>query len=97
MGPAEWFEVELGSEWQAFPEGLCSPPGHRDTHEVASKAAQKPISTAARRSEDHTLLSDTSQKTYVGRFFSCILYGAIRILLNGPQDARPGKFCFVYA
>ena len=47
--PAEWFEVELGSEWQACREGFDSPPG---SHEVASKAARKPRSTAARRSED---------------------------------------------
>ena len=73
MRPAEWFEVELGSEWQACREGLGSPPGPPCAHEVASKAAQKPISTAARRFEDRTLLlSDTGQKTYIGRFPVCL-------------------------
>ena len=64
--PAEWFEVELGSEWQACREGFGSPPG---PHEVASEAVQKPSSAASRRSENHTLLSTTVQKTYVRRFF----------------------------
>ena len=64
--PAEWFEVELGSVWQAFREGFGSPPG---PHEVASEAVQKPSSAASRRSEDYTLLSTAAQKTYVRRFF----------------------------
>ena len=43
---------------------------HRDPHhEVASKAAQKPRSTAAGRSGNHTLLFHTAQKTYVERVF----------------------------
>ena len=58
--PAERFEVELGSEWKAYREGFGSPPG---PHEVASKAAQEPRSTAAGRPEGQALLFHTAQKT----------------------------------
>ena len=69
--PAAWFEVELGSECGRRRAARGSAP-HRDPHEVASKAAQKPRITAARRSEDHTLLSTPARRPTSGVFPSIL-------------------------
>ena len=58
-----------------------SAPHHRDPHEVASKAAQKPRSTAAGRSEDRTLLS-TPPKRPTSDVFPSILDGVFKPILH---------------
>ena len=77
MRPAEWFEKP---SWVVSGRHAArgSAP-HRGPHEVASKAAQKPRSTAVRRSEDHAFaLRHRPEDLRRAFFFLSILDGAFK-------------------